>query len=193
MSRGHTGPSPIDANWGGGRSSFFCPPILPIREDVLMFLGIRQKKTVPSLSFCSLIAAKGVGREDWCSEWGGYNFQKQLKGPFTRAKKKRSGSDKNSKGSDKFLRVNDTWPIPVLPVQLKKGSIGAFFGTERIKIGSVLTFSFFFFPRCKRSPSFWNRSESFFPEPEILLRQPCLLPHAFCALLRPTSSRQSGG
>ena len=102
---------------------------------------------------------------------GGYNYQKQLKGPFTRAKKKRSGSDKNSKGSDKFLRVNDTWPIPVLPIQLKKGSIGAFFGTERIKIGSVPTFSFFF-PRCKRSPSFWNRSESFFPEPEILLRQP---------------------
>ena len=75
----------------------------------------------------------------------GYNFQKQLKGPFTRAKKKWRGSDKNWKGSDKFLRVNDTWPIPVLPVPFKKGSIVAFFGTERIKIGSVPTFFFFLF------------------------------------------------
>ena len=28
------------------------------------------------------------------------------------------------------------------------------------------------FPTCKRSPSFWNRSTSFFPEPVVLLSQP---------------------
>ena len=34
------------------------------------------------------------------------------------------------------------------------------------------THFFLSFPTCKRSPSFWNRSASFFPEPEDLLRQP---------------------
>ena len=29
-------------------------------------------------------------------------------------------------GSDKFLRINDIWPVPVLPVPFKKGSIGAY-------------------------------------------------------------------
>ena len=61
--------------------------------------------------------------------------------------------------------------MPVLPVPFKKGSIGAFFGTERVKIGSVPTY-FFFFPTCRRSSSFWNRPASFFPEPVVLLPQP---------------------
>ena len=29
-------------------------------------------------------------------------------------------------GTDKFLRVNDTLPVPVSPVPFKKGSIGAY-------------------------------------------------------------------
>ena len=42
-------------------------------------------------------------------------------------RKKWSGSDKKWNGSaDKFLRVNDTWPVPVLSVPFKKGSIGAY-------------------------------------------------------------------
>ena len=36
-------------------------------------------------------------------------------------REKRNGSDKKWNGSDKFLGVNDTWPVPVLPVPLKKG------------------------------------------------------------------------
>ena len=40
------------------------------------------------------------------------------------ARKKWNGSDKKWNGSDKFLRVNDTWRVPVLPVPFKKGSIG---------------------------------------------------------------------
>ena len=45
------------------------------------------------------------------------------------------------------------------------------------------THFFLSFPTCKRSPSFWNRSASFFPEPFVLLRQPFTdKPHAFCAL-----------
>ena len=34
--------------------------------------------------------------------------------------------DKKWNGLDKFLRVNNTWPVPVLPVSFKKGSIGAY-------------------------------------------------------------------
>ena len=41
-------------------------------------------------------------------------------------RKKWNGSDKKWNGSDKFLRVNFTWPVPVLPVQFKKGSIDAY-------------------------------------------------------------------
>ena len=41
-------------------------------------------------------------------------------------RKKWNGSDKKWNGSDKFLRVNGTWPVPVLPVPFKKGSIGAY-------------------------------------------------------------------
>ena len=42
---------------------------------------------------------------------------------------------------------------------------------------------FFSFPTCKRSPFFWNRSASFFPEPVVLLRQPFTdKPHAFNSL-----------
>ena len=37
-----------------------------------------------------------------------------------------NGSDKKWNGSDQFLRVNDTWPAPLLPVPFKKGSIGAY-------------------------------------------------------------------
>ena len=45
------------------------------------------------------------------------------------------------------------------------------------------THFFLSFPTCKRSPSFWNRYASFFPEPVFLLRQPFTdKPHAFCAL-----------
>ena len=46
---------------------------------------------------------------------------------MSKKRKKWNGSDKKRNGSDKFLRVNDTWPVPVLPVRLKKkGSIGAY-------------------------------------------------------------------
>ena len=31
-------------------------------------------------------------------------------------RKKWNGSDKNWNGSDEFLRENDTWPVPILPV-----------------------------------------------------------------------------
>ena len=41
-------------------------------------------------------------------------------------RKKWNGSDKKWNGSDKFLRVTDTWSVPVLLVPLKKGSIGAY-------------------------------------------------------------------
>ena len=45
------------------------------------------------------------------------------------------------------------------------------------------THFFLSFPTSKRSPSFWNRSASFFPEPVFLLRQPFTdKPHAFYAL-----------
>ena len=87
----------------------------------------------------------------------GVQFSKAVERPVYTSKKKWSGSDKNWKGSDKFLRVNDTWPMRVSLVPFKKGSIGAFFGTERVKSGSVPTY-FFFFPTCRRLPSFWNRS-----------------------------------
>ena len=85
-----------------------------------------------------------------------------------------------------FLRVNDSWPGPVLPVPFHR-RLWSFFGSERIKIGSVPTF---LFPTCKRSPSFWNRSASFFPEPVVLLRQPFTVnlmrftPYIFSAIWR---------
>ena len=42
------------------------------------------------------------------------------------------------------------------------------------------THLFLSFPTCKRSPSFWNRSASFFPEPVVPLRQPFAdKPHVF--------------
>ena len=41
-------------------------------------------------------------------------------------RKKWNGSDKKWNGSYKFLRVNDTWLVPFLPVPFKKGSIGAY-------------------------------------------------------------------
>ena len=52
------------------------------------------------------------------------------------------------------------------------------------------THFFFSFPTCKRSPSFWNRSASFFPEPVVLLRQPFTVnlmrftPYIFAAIWR---------
>ena len=46
--------------------------------------------------------------------------------PVYTSQKKWNSSDKEWNGSVKFLRINDTWPVPVLPVQLKKGSIGAY-------------------------------------------------------------------
>ena len=137
-----------------------------------MFLGIRQKKTVPSLSFCSLIVAKGVGGRAGVQSGGrGVQFSKAVERPVYTSKKKWSGSDKNWKGSDKFLLVNDTWPMPVLPVPFKKGSIRAFFGTEGVKIGSVPTY-FFFFQRVDARPLFGTDPRRFFPEPVVLLRQP---------------------
>ena len=42
-------------------------------------------------------------------------------------------------------------------------------GTDKNRFRTHLFLSF---PTCKRSPSFWNRSASFFPEPVVLLRQP---------------------
>ena len=45
------------------------------------------------------------------------------------------------------------------------------------------THVFLSFPTCKRSPSFWNGSASFFPEPVVLRRQPFTdKPHAFYSL-----------
>ena len=86
-------------------------------------------------------------------------------------RKKWNGSDKKWNGSDKFLFVNDTWPVPVLPVPIKKGSIGVYGplrnGTDENRFRTHIFLSF---PTCKRSPSFWNRSASFFPEPVVLLR-----------------------
>lgn len=41
-------------------------------------------------------------------------------------RKKLKASDKKWNGWDHFLRVNDNWPIPVLPVPFQKGSIGAY-------------------------------------------------------------------
>ena len=67
--------------------------------------------------------------------------------------------------------------------------LSSFFGTERIKIGSVHTF-FFLFQRVNARPFFWNRSASFFPEPVVLLRQPFSLnlmrftPYIFTAIWR---------
>ena len=52
------------------------------------------------------------------------------------------------------------------------------------------THFFLSFPTCKRSPSFWNRSASFFPEPVVLLRQPFTVslmrftPYIFVAIWR---------
>ena len=52
------------------------------------------------------------------------------------------------------------------------------------------THFFLSFPTCKRSPSFWNRSASFFPEPVVLLRQPPTVnlmrftPYIFAAIWR---------
>ena len=52
------------------------------------------------------------------------------------------------------------------------------------------THFFVSFPTCKRSPSFWNRSASFFPEPVVLLRQPFTVnlmrftPYIFAAIWR---------
>ena len=107
-------------------------------------------------------------------------------------RKKWNGWDKKWNGSGKFLRVNDTWPVPVLPCSVKKRvhrRLWSFFGSERIKIGSVPTF-FLSVSTCKRSPSFWNRSASFFPEPVVLLRQPFTVnlmrftPYIFAAIWR---------
>ena len=60
-------------------------------------------------------------------------------------RKKWNGSDKKWNGSDKFLRVNDTWPAPLLPVLFKKRvhrRLWSFFGMEQIKIGSEPTIFF---------------------------------------------------
>ena len=107
-------------------------------------------------------------------------------------RKKWNGSDKKWNGSEKFLHVNDTWPVPFLPVPFKKGSIGAYGpfsernGTDKNRFSTDFFLSF---PTCKRSPSFWNRSASFFPEPVVLLRQPTvnlmrLTPYIFAAIWR---------
>ena len=78
-------------------------------------------------------------------------------------RKKWNGSDKKWNGSDKFLRVNDTWPVPVLPVPLKKGPWAPMVlfrnGTDKNRFR---TYFFLSFTMCKRTPSFWNRSASFF-------------------------------
>ena len=58
-------------------------------------------------------------------------------------------------------------------------------GTDKNRFRTHLFVSF---PTCKRSPSFWNRSASFFPEPVVLLRQPFTVnlmrftPYIFAAL-----------
>ena len=93
---------------------------------------------------------------------GGVQFSKAVERPVYTSENKRSGSDKNWKGLDKFLLVNDTWPIPVLPVPFKKGSIGAFFETGRIKIGSVPTLSIFNFQRVNARPLFGTDPSRFF-------------------------------
>ena len=99
--------------------------------------------------------------------------QNVFSGPFTRAKtKERLGLIKWN-GSDKFLRVNDTWTVPVLLVPSKKRvhrRLWSFFGTERIKIGSVPTF-FFLFQRVNARPLFGTDKRIFFAEPVVLRRQ----------------------
>ena len=57
---------------------------------------------------------------------GQFHAQSLLKGRLHKRKKEWNGSDKKWNGSDQFLRVNDTWPVPVLPVPFQKGSIGAY-------------------------------------------------------------------
>ena len=51
---------------------------------------------------------------------------KQIMKARLHERKNWNGSCKKSNASDKVLRVNDIWPVPVLPVPFKKGSIGAY-------------------------------------------------------------------